>query len=128
MQQETGKEQMRIVLAQLNLKVGDISGNLQKHFNAAVSARDTFSADLIVFPELSLTAYPPEDLLLRRNFVADTNVALEKLTAELKGIYCLVGHPYTDGQHLFNACSLIYNGQVIGRYAKQCLPNYGVFD
>lgn len=119
---------MRIVLAQLNLKVGDIKGNLEKHFQAAVTARDTLSANIIVFPELSITGYPPEDLLLRTDFISDANSALKKMTAEIKDIYCLVGHPHAHNQHLFNACSLIYNGKIIGRYSKQRLPNYGVFD
>jgi NAD+ synthase (glutamine-hydrolysing) len=121
-------KKLRIVMAQLNLKVGDITGNLQKHLDAAITARDKLSADVIVFPELSLTGYPAEDLLLRKYFVAQANAALSKLRSEIKDIYCLVGHPYTDEQHLFNSCSLIYNGKTIGRYSKQRLPNYGVFD
>lgn len=119
---------LRIVLAQLNLPVGDIAGNLQKHIDAAITARDKHAASIIVFPELSLTGYPPEDLLLRKKFIADAMAALHKLQKEVKNIYCLVGHPYTDNHHLYNACSLIHNGKIIGRYAKQRLPNYGVFD
>lgn len=121
-------KKIRVVMAQLNLHVGDIAGNLQKHIRAAITARDTLSADVIVFPELSLTGYPPEDLLLRKAFVAEANAALDKLTSEITNIYCLVGHPYTDHQHLFNSCSLIHNGKILGRYSKQRLPNYGVFD
>ncbi|MBV9575265.1 MAG: NAD+ synthase [Gammaproteobacteria bacterium] len=119
---------LRIVLAQLNFKVGDIAYNLKKHLDAAITARDELNADVIVFPELSLTAYPPEDLLLRKAFIEDAQQALQKLVAEVSGIYCVVGHPLTDTHHLFNACSLIYNGDFLGHYAKQRLPNYGVFD
>lgn len=121
-------KKLRIVLAQLNLHVGDIKGNLEKHLTAAAHARDQLSADVIVFPELSLTGYPPQDLLLRKKFIDDAQAALLELTAEIKDIYCLVGHPQPDPRGLLNTCSLIYNGNVLGRYAKQRLPNYGVFD
>lgn len=119
---------LRIVLAQINLTVGDIKGNLDKHLQAAITARDDFAADVIVFPELSLTGYPPEDLLLRKAFVDDANGALQQFIREVKHLHCIVGHPYADEHHLFNACSLIYNGKIMGRYAKQRLPNYGIFD
>ncbi len=119
---------LRIVLAQLNLKVGDIAGNLQKHLDAANTAREKYSADVIVFPELSLTGYPPEDLLLRKSFVAEASGALNQLKAGIKDIYCVVGHPYTDEQYLYNACSMLHNGKILARYCKQKLPNYGVFD
>lgn len=119
---------LRIVLAQLNLKVGDVKGNLEKHLKAAITARDNFSAQVIVFPELSLTGYPPEDLLFRQDFITEANNALKKFNKEIKGIYCLIGHPHILGQHLFNACSLFYDGHLIGRYKKQCLPNYSIFD
>jgi NAD+ synthase (glutamine-hydrolysing) len=121
-------DKIRIVLAQLNLKVGDIAGNLQKHIDAANKARDTLSADIIVFPELSLTGYSPEDLLLRRAFIDEARDALKKLKSEIKNIYCLVGHPFADHHHLFNACTLFHDGKVLARYAKQKLPNYGIFD
>lgn len=121
-------KKIRIAMAQLNLLVGDISGNLQKHIHAAITARDELAADIIVFPELSLTGYPAEDLLLRKAFVDEANAALNKLNSEVKNIYCLVGHPHSDHQHLFNACSLLYNGKILAQYAKQRLPNYSVFD
>lgn len=121
-------KKIRIVLAQLNLTVGDIAGNLQKHIDAARTARDKLSAEMIVFPELSLTGYPPEDLLLRKEFIAKSNAALKKFRMEVKNIHCLVGHPHKNNQHLFNACSLLYNGKTLACYAKQKLPNYEVFD
>ncbi|VVC76104.1 Glutamine-dependent NAD(+) synthetase [Aquicella siphonis] len=121
-------KKIRIVLAQLNLTVGDISGNLEKHVRAAHDARDKLSADMIVFPELSLIGYPCEDLLLRKAFIDDARKALHQIKATVKNIYCLVGHPYTDHHRLFNSCSLIFNGRILSRYDKQRLPNYGVFD
>lgn len=121
-------KKLRIVIAQLNPTVGDISGNLKKHIEAATKARDELSADLIVFSELSLTAYPPEDLLLRPAFIADAERALQQFADEVKDIYCVVGHPHPSTRGLYNACSVVYNGEIIGRYAKQHLPNYGVFD
>lgn len=121
-------KKLRIVLAQLNLTVGDIDGNLKKHIDAAIKARDDLAADIIVFPELSLIGYPAEDLLLRKQFILDAQQALQTFIQQVSGIYCLVGHPQADGKSLFNACSLIYNGKVVGCYAKQRLPNYEVFD
>ncbi len=121
-------KKLRIVIAQLNLFVGDIQGNLNKLMQAAKTARDTMTADVIVFPELSITGYLPEDLLFRKAFIDESNAAVEKFKAEIQNIYCLVGHPHATSQGLYNSCSLIYNGTILGRYAKQHLPNYGVFD
>lgn len=119
---------LRIVLAQLNLLVGDIQGNLVKLINAANMARDSLSADIIVFPELSITGYPPEDLLFRSAFIQASDAALLEFKSKVRDIYCLIGHPAASARGLLNACSLIYNGDVVGFYAKQHLPNYGVFD
>ncbi len=121
-------KKLRVVIAQLNLTVGDIQGNLAKHIHAAKSARDTLKGEVIVFPELSLTGYPPEDLLLRKSFIEEANAALNTLKKEVEGIYCIVGHPHATSQGLFNSCSVLYNQTIVGRYAKQHLPNYGVFD
>src|SRR3990167_11314259 len=92
---------LRIVIAQLNLHVGDINQNLKKHIEAAETARDKLQADLIVFPELSLTGYPPEDLLLRKSFVTDCNDALHELANKVHGIHMLVGHPQPSTHHLY---------------------------
>ena len=119
---------LRIVSAQLNLHVGDIQQNLQKHIAAAMSARDQHHADLIIFPELSLTGYPPEDLLLRSAFISECEQALRELTANVRGIHCLIGHPVAEGKHLYNSCSLVYDGRILATAAKCHLPNYGVFD
>jgi NAD+ synthase (glutamine-hydrolysing) len=119
---------LRIVLAQLNLLVGDIAGNTDKMINAAKSARDLLKADLIVFPELSITGYPPEDLLLRPAFLDEARAALYEFKNQVRSIYCLIGHPEKTPEGLLNACSMIYNNELLGTYAKACLPNYGVFD
>ena len=121
-------KKLRIVLAQLNFCVGDIEGNLEKSVAAATTARDQFKADLIVFPELNITGYSPEDLLLRKSFLDAANAALDNFKERVKNIYCLVSHPHMTSQGLHNSASLVYNGTILGRYAKQNLPNYGVFD
>ncbi len=121
-------KKLRIVLAQLNPLVGDIQGNLAKLIDAAHTARDTHKADIIVFPELCITGYPPEDLLLRKDFLDAAASAINEFKSQVQNIYCVVGHPHATSQGLFNSCSLIYNGTILGRYAKQHLPNYGVFD
>ena len=127
-------QSLRIVIAQLNLHVGDIHQNLNKHIKAAETARDKLHADLIIFPELSLTGYPPEDLLLRKSFITACTDALQEFAEKVHGIHCLIGHPnssphhlYTE-HHLYNSCSLVYNGKIFGTYSKLHLPNYGVFD
>jgi len=118
---------LRIVQAQLNFRVGDIAYNLQKHRDAIKKALE-LKADAILFSELSLTGYPPEDLLLRPEFIKETQHSLEELAKETPDIYCIVGHPLLIESWLYNACSVLLNGKIITQYQKQCLPNYGVFD
>lgn len=117
-----------VVMAQLNLTVGDISGNLAKMIQAAHTARDTLAADIIVFPELALTGYICDDLFLHPAFLMQANKALETFKNSVMGIHCLVTHPQITARGLLNACSVIYNGTLITQYAKQHLPNYSVFD
>ncbi len=121
-------KKLRVVLAQLNFMMGDFPGNLNKMIDAATRARDEFSADIIVFPELCVTAYPPEDLLLRKSFINDANKALYEFIARVNNIHCIVSHPHATPQGLLNAISVIHNGTILARYGKQHLPNYGVFD
>lgn len=121
-------KKLRVVLAQLNLTVGDIQGNLNQCIQAANKARDSLKADVIVFPELCLTGYPPEDLLLRKSFLDEAANALQEYKNTVNNIHSLVSHPYQTSHGLLNSCSLIFNGTILGRYAKQHLPNYGVFD
>ncbi|MGE4531082.1 MAG: NAD+ synthase [Acidithiobacillus sp.] len=117
---------MRIALAQLNCRVGDIAGNTRLLLCAAAEARAA-GADLMVTPELALSGYPPEDLLLRQDFLHHCNQALRQL-AEETPLPLLLGHPQVDGERLYNAASLLRNGKVEAVYHKHCLPNYAVFD
>lgn len=119
---------LRVVMAQLNLRVGDVHGNVERIIEAAVNARDQFKADLIVFPELTLCGYPPEDLLLRSSMQRRIEQALQRLRDEVRGIYMVVGYPWLEGEQRFNACAVIADGELLGRYFKQKLPNYRVFD
>lgn len=119
---------LKIVIAQLNLTVGDIQGNLAKHIDAATQAREKLHADIIIFPELSLTGYPPEDLLLRPAFLHESTQAMETFMANVRDIHCLISYPHQTNEGLFNCASLVYNGRILVRHAKIHLPNYGVFD
>lgn len=121
-------KKLRIVLAQINLTVGDIQGNLSKMQQAALKARDDLKANLIVFPELSMTGYLHEDLVLRPDFLQEASNALNEFKKTVHGIYCIVGHPLPTKKGLFNAATLFYNGKIVGRSLKYFLPNYGVFD
>ncbi len=119
---------LRLAIAQLNLLVGDVAGNAVRVIRAAGEARDTHRADLVVFPELALTGYPPEDLLLRPQFLSDAEAALARVQGETQGIAIIVGHPRRVGERLYNAASLLRDGKLIASYHKQLLPNYSVFD
>ncbi|RDI75754.1 nadE: NAD+ synthetase [Gaiella occulta] len=117
---------MRLALAQLNVVVGDLDGNGAKIADAVRTAR-TAGADLVVLPELAVTGYPPEDLLLRPAFVKAARTTLEEIAASTRGITALVGCPLFD-RDLSNACAVLSDGAVAGVYRKRFLPNYGVFD
>jgi NAD+ synthase (glutamine-hydrolysing) len=120
---------LRVVLAQIDLLVGDIEGNTDKIIAKSQHARDQFKADLVVFPELSLTSYPPEDLLLRPALYQRVNAALQKLQAYLKDIDIIIGYPAQAAEGFcYNKVSLIHEGAIVTSYAKQILPNYSVFD
>jgi NAD+ synthase (glutamine-hydrolysing) len=120
--------QLTLALAQLNFTVGDLAANVTKHLHAIKEAREHLHADVIIFPELSLTGYIPEDLLLRKHFLHACDAALKKIAAESRNIYCIIGHPLLRDDKLYNACSVFYNQQCIAQYCKVHLPNYGVFD
>lgn len=119
---------VRLVLAQLNLRVGDIHGNLQRLVDSAVHARDELQADAILFSELALCGYPPEDLLLRANMQSRIEWALEELAARVPDIHMLVGYPWQVEGQCFNRAAVIAGGKVVATYDKQRLPNYKVFD
>jgi len=118
---------IRIAQAQINTTVGDFSSNSKKIIRAIGRARDQ-GVDVITFPELSTCGYPPEDLLLKRGFVQDDLLALERIREETQGITAVVGHAeYTDGK-VFNAASILQNRRRAATYHKVELPNYSVFD
>ncbi len=119
---------LRIALAQLNLRVGDVPGNVAKLIAAAAYARDELFAHAVVFPELAITGYPPEDLLLRADFCAAAQAGLDELAQCITGIDAVVGYPHSEAGKLYNAAALLRGGKVIARYYKQHLPNYSVFD
>ncbi|WP_137169929.1 NAD+ synthase [Marinomonas sp. FW-1] len=119
---------LRIAMAQLDMLVGDITKNTQSVIEAAKKARDEEGADVVVFPELTLTGYPPEDLLLRSSLDQRIESALAKLLAEIRDIYVVVGYPRRIDGELFNCAGVIYQGDLLVEYAKQKLPNFLVFD
>ncbi len=117
-----------VVLAQINVTVGDIRGNLARILNAARDAEAAHGADLILFPELALTGYPPQDLLFQPGFRADLDGGLSGLLAGCKGAPIVVGYPHYEGSRIYNAAAVIHQGGIKTLAFKQCLPNYGVFD
>jgi NAD+ synthase (glutamine-hydrolysing) len=119
-------EPLRIALAQIDTTVGDIQGNAQLVREHIERARDE-GAQLVVFPELALTGYPPEDLLLKPHFVDAAGAALDELAADVEDIVALVGFPERRDD-VYNACGVLADGRVQAIYRKMFLPNYGVFD
>jgi NAD+ synthase (glutamine-hydrolysing) len=117
---------LRIALAQIDTTVGDIAGNVAKVQEHIARARHQ-GAELVVFPELAVTGYPPEDLLLKEHFLSDARAAVERLAAETKDIVALVGFP-ERAEDVYNAAAVLAEGEVRGIYRKTYLPNYGVFD
>jgi NAD+ synthase (glutamine-hydrolysing) len=118
---------MKVALAQINTVVGDVWGNVEKTAGALERAVEG-GAELVAFPELTMTGYPPEDLLLRPSFIRDNLDALEEFTGKVpEGVVAAVGFVDLDGD-LHNACAVISGGEVLHRYHKRFLPNYGVFD
>ncbi|MEA2315523.1 MAG: hypothetical protein QOI03_2215 [Solirubrobacteraceae bacterium] len=117
---------MRLALCQMNATVGDIAGNAQRILAGATAARER-GADLVLFPELALTGYPPEDLLLKEHFLADAASALGDLAGAIDGIVAIVGLPQR-AEDVYNAAAVLAGGSVHAIYRKVYLPNYGVFD
>ena len=119
---------IHIVIAQLNITVGDIENNTKKIIEAIKKVNDDNNADVIVFPELCVSSYPPEDLLLRPAFNKSINIAVEKIKAVTKNIHVILGYPLIQNENLYNVCSLIHDKKIKKTYYKQYLPNYSVFD
>ncbi len=117
---------MRLALCQMNATVGDIEGNAERIRSGVRSAREA-GAQLVLFPELALTGYPPEDLLLREHFLADAGRALRELAADTHGVVAIVGFP-ERAEDVYNAAAVLADGALRAIYRKVHLPNYGVFD
>jgi NAD+ synthase (glutamine-hydrolysing) len=117
---------MRLALCQLNATVGDIAGNAER-IRSGMRAASAAGAELVLFPELALTGYPPEDLLLKEHFLADAAAALRELAADAHGLVAVVGFP-ERAEDVYNAAAVLAAGSVHAIYRKVYLPNYGVFD
>ena len=119
---------LRIAMAQFDFPVGDITGNRDRIARMITEARDEYGADLVLFPELALSGYPPEDLLYRPTFLRDCETALAGIAAEVRGIVAIVGWPQSAGSVVYNAASVLRDGGIEQTYRKRELPNYAVFD
>ena len=116
----------RLAMAQMNATVGDLDGNAER-IVANINEARSLGADLIAFPELALPGYPPEDLLLKPQFIRENHEYLRRIAAECSGITAIVGFIDSDAD-IYNAAAVIHNGEIAGIYHKMYLPNYGVFD
>ncbi len=119
---------IRIAMAQFDFPAGDVAGNTERIIEMIGQARDAYGAELVMFPELAVSGYPPEDLLLRPGFLQDCAQALEHIATACKGITAVVGWPESAGAVVYNAASVLRDGLVEQTYRKRELPNYAVFD
>ncbi len=119
---------LKIVMAQINPVVGDIDGNAQRIVRAIDDARAQHDAKVVIFPELALTGYPPEDLLLRPSLEIRVSRALAAIATHTQDLYAVIGYPRRTEAGLFNAAGVFHNGELVAEYHKQNLPNYRVFD
>ena len=117
----------RIALAQINVTVGDLPGNTSKILEVVDQAKES-GANLVAFPELTVPGYPPEDLLLKPQFLAENRQYMDRITQASEGIAVIVGFADFVGGEVYNAAAVAYDGRLVGTYHKQFLPNYGVFD
>ncbi|MDX1518876.1 MAG: NAD+ synthase [Gammaproteobacteria bacterium] len=118
---------IRLCLAQSNYTVGALEENRDKIITSLREAAVNDS-DIVIYPELALTGYPPEDLLLRPAFIEMTSACLQEICAACTEVIAMVGYPLLEGKKLYNACAVIRDGNIITNIKKQILPNYGVFD
>jgi NAD+ synthase (glutamine-hydrolysing) len=119
---------VKLGLAQINTRVGGIDTNTDLVLATAARARDELDCDLVIFPELTLSGYPPEDLLLHRGMRLRVEAALERVRRGVRGIAVYVGYPEYAGGKIYNAAALIRDGEILARHRKLVLPNYSVFD
>ncbi len=117
---------VRIALAQINVRVGDIRGNLKKILSYIRSAKDS-GVDILAFPELTITGYPPEDLLLKPKFIEDSVHAVDEVRKATGGITVVIGYPEREND-LYNSAAILHDNELVDVYRKHYLPNYGVFD
>ena len=125
--QTSSQVNLRIAVSQMNFVVGDFKYNANRVENCLKEA-SKFGTDLILFPELTLTGYPPEDLLLKDDFIAKNKKLLKHLALGVNGIVAVVGYVEKVKRSLYNSAALLHKGRVVGNYRKMILPNYGVFD
>lgn len=119
---------IRIAMAQFDFQVGDVAGNTERIIEMIGQARDEYGAELVMFPELAVSGYPPEDLLLRPGFLYECEQAMTRIAAACRGITAVVGWPQAAGAVVYNAASVLRDGLVEQTYRKRELPNYAVFD
>jgi NAD+ synthase/NAD+ synthase (glutamine-hydrolysing) len=119
---------LRIALAQFDFPVGAVAQNTDRIIELIGQARDEFGADIVLFPELAVSGYPPEDLLLRPGFLAHCTQAIGRIAVAAQGIVAVVGWPQSAGAVVYNAASVLRDGQIAHTYRKRELPNYAVFD
>jgi NAD+ synthase (glutamine-hydrolysing) len=122
------KNTITLGLAQLDMIVGDVAGNTAKILDYSNRARDDLRADIVIFPELSICGYPPEDLLFHFGLRKRVLTALETIRSSIRDIAVVVGFPEYDGDKIYNACVVYHNGRILAHYRKHMLPNYSVFD
>ena len=121
-------DKISVALAQVDLIVGDVAGNTSKILDYCQRAHDDLRADLVVFPELSVSGYPPEDLLFHAGLRRRVGEALETIRTSVRDIAVLVGYPEYHEDEIYNACVVFKDGEVLATYRKHLLPNYRVFD
>ena len=119
---------LRIAMAQFDFPVGDVAGNAARIAAMIAEARDAYDADVVLFPELALSGYPPEDLLYRPAFLRECEAAMAGIAAAATGIVAIVGWPQAAGAVVYNAASVLRDGTIAQTYRKRELPNYAVFD
>ena len=119
---------LRIAMAQFDFPVGDVAGNAARILDGITTARDEYGADVVLFPELALSGYPPEDLLYRPSFLRECEQAIQRIAASVQGITAVVGWPQPAGAVVYNAASVLRDGVIEQTYRKRELPNYAVFD
>lgn len=118
---------MIFAIAQVNVTVGDLEGNtkkIQEYLKKAVNA----GADIVIFPELAITGYPPQDLLFERSFIKENKECLLKIVESSNNVVCIVGYVESAGEKLYNSAAVFQDGEVLAKVYKTLLPTYDVFD